>query len=365
MVLATIFVSLPFVVREVVPVLREIGDEQEQAAATLGATALADVLARHAARDPLGRRLRRRALDRPRARRVRRASASSPASIAGRDRDADAARREALPGTSTSTGAYAASVAAGADRAVHTARHEPASRPKEVEPDGIAVENVSKRFGDFAALDDVSLEVPDGSLTALLGPERLGQVDAAARDRGARGARLRHDRGRPAPTRRGCRRRSAAIGFVFQHYAAFKHMTRARQRRLRAEDPQAAEGGGRGAGRRAAAPRAASTASPTATRRSSPAASASAWRSRARWRSSRACCCSTSRSARSTPTSATTCAPGCGACTRRSHVTTVLVTHDQEEAMEVADQIVRAARRQDRAGRRAAGPLRAARRTSS
>jgi len=38
MVLATVFVSLPFVVREVTPVLREIGDEQEQAAATLGAS---------------------------------------------------------------------------------------------------------------------------------------------------------------------------------------------------------------------------------------------------------------------------------------------------------------------------------------
>jgi sulfate/thiosulfate transport system permease protein len=38
MVIATVFVSLPFVVREVVPVLREIGDEQEQAAATLGAS---------------------------------------------------------------------------------------------------------------------------------------------------------------------------------------------------------------------------------------------------------------------------------------------------------------------------------------
>ncbi|MDX6658889.1 MAG: sulfate/thiosulfate transport system permease protein, partial [Solirubrobacteraceae bacterium] len=38
MVLATIFVSLPFVVREVAPVLREVGDEQEQAAATLGAS---------------------------------------------------------------------------------------------------------------------------------------------------------------------------------------------------------------------------------------------------------------------------------------------------------------------------------------
>jgi len=40
MVLATMFVSLPFVVREVVPVLREIGTEQEQAAATLGASAV-------------------------------------------------------------------------------------------------------------------------------------------------------------------------------------------------------------------------------------------------------------------------------------------------------------------------------------
>jgi sulfate transport system permease protein len=40
MVLATVFVSLPFVVREVVPVLREVGTEQEQAAATLGASAL-------------------------------------------------------------------------------------------------------------------------------------------------------------------------------------------------------------------------------------------------------------------------------------------------------------------------------------
>ena len=39
MVIATMFVSLPFVAREVVPTLREIGDEQEQAAHTLGATA--------------------------------------------------------------------------------------------------------------------------------------------------------------------------------------------------------------------------------------------------------------------------------------------------------------------------------------
>ena len=40
MILATMFVSLPFVVRETIPVLREIGTEQEQAAATLGAGSL-------------------------------------------------------------------------------------------------------------------------------------------------------------------------------------------------------------------------------------------------------------------------------------------------------------------------------------
>ena len=34
----------------------------------------------------------------------------------------------------------------------------------------IAARDVTKRFGDFVALDDVSLEIPDGSLTALLGP---------------------------------------------------------------------------------------------------------------------------------------------------------------------------------------------------
>ncbi len=88
----------------------------------------------------------------------------------------------------------------------------------------IEVANVSKRFGDFLALDDISLTIPDGSLTALLGPSgsgkstllriiagldepdtgtiQIGGVDAT---------------GLPAQRRE--------IGFVFQHYAAFKHMS--------------------------------------------------------------------------------------------------------------------------------------------
>ena len=73
MILATMFVSLPFVVRETIPVLREIGTEQEQAAATLGAGAAPDLLPRHAAGDPLGRGLRRGPDHGAGARRVRRA----------------------------------------------------------------------------------------------------------------------------------------------------------------------------------------------------------------------------------------------------------------------------------------------------
>ena len=89
----------------------------------------------------------------------------------------------------------------------------------------IVATGISKRFGDFTALDDVSLEVEPGSLTALLGPERQRQVDAAARDRGARAARLRARSSSPARTRPRRAPQNRGVGFVFQHYAAFKHMT--------------------------------------------------------------------------------------------------------------------------------------------
>jgi sulfate transport system ATP-binding protein len=89
---------------------------------------------------------------------------------------------------------------------------------------GISVENVSKRYGDYAALSDVSLEVPDGSLTALLGPSGGGKSTL-----------LRVIAGLEAPEHgrvvidgadaTATPARERGVGFVFQHYAAFKHMT--------------------------------------------------------------------------------------------------------------------------------------------
>ena len=88
----------------------------------------------------------------------------------------------------------------------------------------IDVNAISKQFGEFNALEDVTLEVPQGSLTALLGPSGSGKstllriiAGLETPDSGTvliDGIDVSHVR----PQKRG-------IGFVFQHYAAFAHMS--------------------------------------------------------------------------------------------------------------------------------------------
>src|SRR5918996_4342140 len=89
---------------------------------------------------------------------------------------------------------------------------------------GIEARNVTKRYGDFQALDDVSVAVPDGSLTALLGPSGGGKstllrVIAGLESPDSGTVEIAgKDATQDPPQRRN-------VGFVFQHYAAFKHMT--------------------------------------------------------------------------------------------------------------------------------------------
>ena len=199
MVLATIFVSLPFVVREVMPVLQEIGTDQEEAAKTLGASpwqtfwrvtlpairwgvTYGVVLATARALGEFG------------------AVSIVAGNISGQTQTLPLFVKSQFDNIDLA-GAYAAAIvlailaiavlfsmnlppeALGEGRRGRRGRsrccpvrgsssRSPSKRRPEM---AISVKNVTKRFGDFVALDDVSIDVPDGGLTALLGPSGSGK----------------------------------------------------------------------------------------------------------------------------------------------------------------------------------------------
>ncbi len=92
---------------------------------------------------------------------------------------------------------------------------------------GIRVEHLSKRFGDFVAVDDVSFEIRHGELAALLGPSGGGKSTILRVISGleqADGGRVVLEGDRVDHLDASARN----VGFVFQHYALFRHMSVAR-----------------------------------------------------------------------------------------------------------------------------------------
>jgi sulfate/thiosulfate transport system ATP-binding protein len=103
-------------------------------------------------------------------------------------------------------------------------RPERHARDEEAAHVGISVRNITKRFGEFVALNNVSVDVPHGSLVALLGPSGSGKTTLLRIIAGLEVA----DEGsihyeEEDATKRSPRERN--VGFVFQHYALFRHMT--------------------------------------------------------------------------------------------------------------------------------------------
>ena len=174
------------------------------------------------------------------------------------------------------------------------------------QPIDVEMRDVVKRFGETVAVDRVSLRIARGEFFSLLGPSGCGKTTT-----------LRMIAGfeipttgeicieRPADGQDAAVRRN--VNTVFQNYALFPHMTvaenvafglqmsgvpRPRPTRRVAEALEMVRLDGYGEPRG---------------RGSSPAASSSGWRWRARWSTGRPCCCSTSRSARSTSSCARRC----------------------------------------------------------
>jgi sulfate transport system ATP-binding protein len=224
-IMATAFVSLPLVIREVVPVLQEIGTEQEQAARSLGASG-AQTFVRitlpairwgllYGVVLSLARSLGEFGAVKIRLRRSRHAHA-----------DCDPTGGGAI---STVRGSefdhcVRCSLHFSLDRRARLDHHYQSSPRQGGVKMSIKIAGVGKRFGDFVVLEDIDLDIATGELTALLGPSGGGKstllriiAGLEVADSGSVEIEGVDATGLPAQRRN--------VGFVFQHYAAFRHLT--------------------------------------------------------------------------------------------------------------------------------------------
>jgi hypothetical protein len=189
-----------------------------------------------------------------------------------------------------------------------TAMSSPATRPlRPSREPWKSASNVRKEFDRFPALNGVARH-PLGRTDRAARPFGLGKTTLLRSSPGSNADRRARSLRRRGRLRKTVQERN--VGFVFQHYALFKHMTVLDNvgfglrcgRAARPPRPRSPRGPRTARSGAALRPREALS------RTSSRAGSGSAWRWRAPWPSSRACCCSTSRSARSTRRCARNCA---------------------------------------------------------
>ena len=207
----------------------------------------------------------------------------------------------------------------------------------------LEIRGVTKSFGEREVLHGIDLEVAEHEAVARDRRLGLGQVDAAALRRPARGDRRRRHlprrRGDHRPLGRRRSRSAAGSGFVFQAYNLFPHLNVLENvvlgmvqgpRRRRAPRPRTRRARSSSASGSAAA----RTTIPTG----SPAASSSGSRSRARSPPGRGRCCSTRSPPRSTPSSSARCCRR-SATLKAEGVTMLIATHEMSFAREVADRV--------------------------
>ena len=221
-IMASATVALPYVARAVLPVLIELGTEQEQAARTLGAGPIRVFL-----------RITLPSIRRPLAYGVTLTTArvlgefGAVAIVSGAIVDQTQTMTLFIDSSFANLdpiGAYAGAVVLAllrAGRAHHSGGRSGATKGTTM---AITIRGVTKRYGNAVACDDVTLEIPAGSLTALLGPSGGGKstllrIIAGLETPDAGTVEIDGEDVTDVPVR------NRGVGFCFQHYAPFRHLT--------------------------------------------------------------------------------------------------------------------------------------------
>ncbi len=226
-VLATIFVTFPFVARELIPLMSEQGRDDEEAALSLGASGWQTFWRVTLPNMQVGRcstaccsATRARWGSSARCRWCRAISAARPT----RCRCMSRSSTTSINFVGRLCRRLAARAAGAGDAGSQIDRRMALRPPSRRRRTLINVQGISKRFGAFKALKNIDLEVRDGEFLALLGPSGSGKTTLLRIIAGLEFP----DAGRldfHGQDVTGLKVADRKVGFVFQHYALFKHMT--------------------------------------------------------------------------------------------------------------------------------------------